>query len=164
MNACAIDDARRLRRTLGACPTGVGIVTAYAPDGRPVGLTVNSFVSLSLEPPLLSWSLSHRSRLMPVFRAAGHFAINLLSDRQEALARRFAAADVPDRFGGVALRPGESPAPLLDGALAHFVCASTDRVEAGDHTMFIGRIESHHRADGAAPLVFHAGDFVRLAA
>jgi flavin reductase (DIM6/NTAB) family NADH-FMN oxidoreductase RutF len=116
-------DTRRLRDTLGAYPTGVTVVTTRGPDGRAVGLTVNSFASLSLEPPLLLWSLANRSPNRRAFRAASHFAINVLAAGQETLARRFANPAVADKFDGVAWQP--SPAhgvPLLDGALAHFVC------------------------------------------
>lgn len=161
------DAARPLRQALGAYPTGVTIVTAHASDGRPVGLTVNSFASLSLEPPLLLWSLANRSPNLRAFRTASHFAINVLARGQAALARRFATPAVVDKFDGVALRdasslPAAPLAPLLAGAVAHFVCASRDALEAGDHTLFIGRIEHHHCQDGE-PLVFHGGAFVGLA-
>lgn len=165
--AAGVDAARPLRRALGACPTGVTIVTARAPDGRAVGLTVNSFASLSLEPPLLLWSLANRSPNLRAFRAASHFTINVLARGQAALAQRFATAAIADKFDGVRLRDTPQPlahlAPLLDGAVAHFVCASRDALEAGDHTLFIGRIEHHHSEDGE-PLVFHGGAFVGLGA
>lgn len=160
------DPARLLRQALGSYPTGVTIVTARAPDGRAVGLTVNSFASLSLEPPLLLWSLANRSPNLRAFRAAAHFAINVLAGGQDALARRFASAAIADKFDGVALCRHPAPvadlAPLIDGAVAHFVCAARDAIEAGDHTLFIGRIAHHHHVD-AEPLVFHGGSFVGLA-
>lgn len=158
----AVNDTRRLRDALGAYPTGVTVVTTRGPDGRAVGLTVNSFASLSLDPPLLLWSLANRSPNRRAFRAASHFAINVLAAGQEALARGFANPAVVDKFDGVAWQP--SPAhgvPLLDGALAHFVCECRDAIEAGDHTLFIGRVEQHTR-DGGEPLVFHAGRFAAL--
>ena len=158
---------RQLRFTLGAYPTGVTIVTAHALDGRPVGLTVNSFASLSLEPPLLLWSLATRSPNLRAFRTASHFAINVLACGQAELARRFATPTVADKFAGVALQqtaqPGAGLAPLIDGTVAHFVCASRDAIDAGDHTLFIGRIEPHHLQPAGAPLVFHGGNFVGLA-
>jgi flavin reductase (DIM6/NTAB) family NADH-FMN oxidoreductase RutF len=158
----AVDAARPLRQALGAYPTGVTIVTARAPDGRPVGLTVNSFASLSLDPPLLLWSLANRSPNLRAFRTASHFAINVLAGGQAALARRFASPAVADKFEGVRLLETPHPAPLIEGAAARFVCASRDALEAGDHTLFIGRIEHHHCED-LAPLVFHGGAFVGLA-
>jgi flavin reductase (DIM6/NTAB) family NADH-FMN oxidoreductase RutF len=157
-----VDAARPLRQALGSYPTGVTIVTARAPDGRPVGLTVNSFASLSLDPPLLLWSLANRSPNLRAFRTASHFAINVLASEQASLARRFASPAVADKFEGVRLLDSTHPAPLLEGTAAHFVCASRDALEAGDHTLFIGRIE-HHHCDGRAPLVFHGGAFVGLA-
>jgi flavin reductase (DIM6/NTAB) family NADH-FMN oxidoreductase RutF len=159
--------ARPLREALGACPTGVTIVTARAADGRPVGLTVNSFASLSLEPPLLLWSLANRSPNLRAFRTASHFAINVLAHDQAEVARRFATPTVIDKFDGIELRRQPQPwtdiAPLLDGTVAHFVCASRDAIETGDHTLFIGRIEHHCREEGD-PLVFHGGRFGSVAA
>lgn len=163
--AAPVDAGRLLRQALGAYPTGVTIVSARAPDGRAVGLTVNSFASLSLDPPLLLWSLANRSPNLRAFRSASHFAINVLARDQAALAKRFASAAVLDKFDGVRLR--ESPltmthlAPLIEGAVAHFVCASRDALEAGDHTLFIGRIE-HHHCEQREPLVFHGGEFAGL--
>lgn len=162
----AIEPARPLREALGAYPTGVTIVTARAADGRPVGLTVNSFASLSLDPPLLLWSLANRSPNLRAFRTASHFAINVLADHQAEVARRFATPSIADKFDGIALRQQLQPwadlAPLIEGTVAHFVCASRDAIETGDHTLFIGRIEHHWREDGD-PLVFHGGRFGSLA-
>lgn len=161
-----IEIARPLREALGTYPTGVTVVTARAPDGRPVGLTVNSFASLSLDPPLLLWSLANRSPNLRAFRTASHFAINVLADHQAELAKRFATPTVANKFDGIALRhelqPGADLAPLLDGTVAHFVCASRDAIETGDHTLFIGRIEHHWQGEGD-PLVFHGGRFGSLA-
>ncbi|WIT11637.1 flavin reductase family protein [Paucibacter sediminis] len=161
-----IDDAaRQLRRTLGCYPTGVTVVTTRAPDGRPVGLTVNSFASLSLEPPLLLWSLANRSPNLRAFRSASHFAINVLAHGQHELAMRFANPALPDKFEGVALheeaKEAAALAPLIRGSLAWFVCAGRDAIETGDHTLFIGRIVQHAAQQGT-PLVFHAGAFARL--
>ncbi|HUG24204.1 flavin reductase family protein [Piscinibacter sp.] len=155
-------DTRRLRDALGAYPTGVTVVTTRGPDGRAVGLTVNSFASLSLEPPLLLWSLANRSPNRRAFRCASHFAINVLAADQEALARSFANPAVADKFDGVAWQPSHAHGvPLLAGALAHFVCECRDAIEAGDHTLLIGRVEQHVRVAGE-PLVFHAGRFAAL--
>ncbi|HSW08514.1 flavin reductase family protein [Aquabacterium sp.] len=155
-------DTRRLRDALGAYPTGVTIVTTRGPDGRAVGLTVNSFASLSLAPALLLWSLANRSPNRRAFRAASHFAINVLAAGQEALARRFANPALADKFDGVAWQPAPAlEVPLLAGTLAHFVCECRDAIEAGDHTLFIGRVEQHMHVDGE-PLVFHAGHFAAL--
>ena len=162
----AEDEQRQLRRALGCYPTGVTIVTTRAADGRAVGLTVNSFASLSLAPPLLLWSLANRSPNLRAFRSASHFAINVLARGQDALARRFADPRIADKFDGVALAEDSCDGhavPLIAGAVAGFVCASRDAIEAGDHTLFIGRVERHWAQDGE-PLLFHAGAFARVAA
>lgn len=161
--------ARRLRQALGSYPTGVTVVTTRAPDGRAVGLTVNSFASLSLEPPLLLWSLSNRSPSLRAFRSASHFAINVLAHGQQALAQRFANPRVVDKFEGLRLLRPAAPhgagqdAPVLADGAAWFVCACRDAIETGDHTLFIGRVEAYDSAAPQAPLVFHAGAFTALA-
>ena len=161
----AAQQARLLRTALGCYPTGVTIVTTRSPDGRMVGLTVNSFASLSLDPPLLLWSLSNKSPNLRAFRAASGFAVNVLAVDQQALAARFATAHIVDKFDGVAVRPNNEPQhenmPLIAGAAAHFVCASRDAIETGDHTLFIGRVSWFHGST-QAPLVYHAGGFAKL--
>lgn len=151
-------DARALRHALGHYPTGVTIITTRSADGRPVGLTCNSFASLSLEPPLLLWSLARRSPNLGVFRTAPVFAINVLAADQADLARRFANSALPDKFDGVRLREPWQGVPLIDGALAWFGCSTRDAIDAGDHTLFIGHVETHavHEAEA---LVFHRGAF-----
>jgi flavin reductase (DIM6/NTAB) family NADH-FMN oxidoreductase RutF len=150
--------APAFRAALGMFATGVTVVTARAPDGAPVGLTVNSFNSVSMEPPLVLWSLSARSASMPVFRGGTHYAVNVLSADQQALALRFAAVMV-DRWHGVAWAPGVTGAPLIDGALAQFECVTQSAHDEGDHTIFVGQVvHCSHRA-GAAPLLFHGGRF-----
>ena len=150
--------ALAFRAALGMFATGVTVVTARAPDGSPVGLTVNSFNSVSMEPPLVLWSLSARSASMPVFRGASHYAVNVLSAEQQDLALRFAAVMV-DRWHGVAWAPGVTGAPLIEGALAHFECVNKSAYDEGDHTIFVGQVaHCGHRPD-AAPLLFHGGRF-----
>ncbi len=154
----AADDARALRRALGHYPTGVTVVTARAADGRAVGLTVNSFASLSLDPPLVLWSLANRSPSLAVFRDGARFAINVLAAGQAELARRFANPALPDKFDGVGLRAPWHGVPLLAGTIAWFGCSTLDAIAGGDHTLFIGRVETHATSDGE-PLVFHRGAF-----
>jgi len=149
-----IDD---LRVALGQFATGVAIVTTRAPDGRSVGLTINSFASVSLEPPLVLWSLSTRSSSLAAFSVARSVAIHVLSADQEALARRFAAPAV-DRFAGVHRGIGTGGAPLLEGVVARFICSPYAQHEAGDHVVFILRVDRWERAGGRA-LAFHAGRF-----
>lgn len=104
-------EPKALRNLFGSYPTGVAIVTTRTPDGRAVGLTINSFATLSLAPPLVLWSLVDRSPNLDAFRACSHFAINILANGHEALAKRFASAAVPDKFDGVALQETPEACP-----------------------------------------------------
>jgi flavin reductase (DIM6/NTAB) family NADH-FMN oxidoreductase RutF len=146
------------RAALAMFATGVTIVTARSARGAPVGLTANSFNSVSIEPPLILWSLSRQAGSMPAFARGSHYAINILAADQRDLAERFASKDV-DRFDGVAFRPGTSGAPLLDGAAAVFECFNRSRYQEGDHVIFVGEVESCARRDGAHPLIFHGGRY-----
>jgi flavin reductase (DIM6/NTAB) family NADH-FMN oxidoreductase RutF len=153
---------KALRQVLGSYPTGVAIVTTRAAGGRPVGLTINSFASLSLEPALVLWSLVDKSPSLAAFRDAPHFAISVLADHQHALAQRFATAAVPDKFDGVALREAPEGLPVIEGALATLVCAVERHTPAGDHLLFVGRVRRIDRRAGE-PLVFHGGRFAAIA-
>jgi flavin reductase (DIM6/NTAB) family NADH-FMN oxidoreductase RutF len=152
-------EARHLRDCLGHFATGVTIVTACAPDGTLAGLTVNSFNSLSLDPPLVLWSLSLRSTSLSTFEAASHFAVSVLSSGQLDLARRFARAQA-NRFAGLTVRTGLGGAPLIDGAVAWFECECRSHQRAGDHVLFIGQVRRCARDAGGQPLVFHKGHFL----
>ena len=148
----------RFRAALGRFATGVTIVTTRAADGAPVGLTVSSFNSVSLEPPLVLWSQDLRSRALPVFERASHYAIHVLSAEQQALAERFASRDV-DRWAGVDWQPGLGGVPLLPGVAAVFECRSRSRYPEGDHVIWVGEVlRCAH--DAAAPvLLYHGGRF-----
>ena len=146
------------RAALAMFATGVTIVTARNAGGAPVGLTANSFNSVSIDPPLILWSLSRQAGSMPAFERGSHYAINILAADQHDLAVRFASKDV-DRFEGVAFRPGASGAPLLDGAAAVFECFNRSRYEEGDHVIFVGEVERCTHRAGAAPLLFHGGRY-----
>jgi len=150
-----------LRAALGQFATGVAIVTTRGVDGRSVGLTINSFSSVSLEPPLVLWSLSRRSSSLGDFAAARAVAIHVLSAGQETLARRFATPGA-DRFAGLARRIGPNGVPLLEDGVARFICTPCDQHDAGDHVIFIARVDHYERA-GGAPLVFHAARFCGVA-
>ena len=151
-------DARAFRRALGNFATGVTVVTAADHDGRKVGVTANSFNSVSLDPPLVAWSLSQRSLSLRAFRRGSHYAINVLGADQRALAERFAAKDV-DRWTGVAFSEGAGGAPLLDGAVAVFECFNRSQYEEGDHVIFVGEVERCQHRSGASPLLYHGGQF-----
>nr|WP_295524052.1 flavin reductase family protein [uncultured Pseudacidovorax sp.] len=154
---------RLLRTVLGCYPTGVAIVATRSADGRPVGLTINSFASLSLEPPLVLWSLVNRSPSLQAFRDCTHFTISVLGCSQEALARHFANPAVPDKFDGIAVMEAPEGVPAIAGAAATLVCASDHHRETGDHHLLVGRVLRVARSE-TAPLVFHGGRFTGLAA
>jgi flavin reductase (DIM6/NTAB) family NADH-FMN oxidoreductase RutF len=150
--------AAEFRSSLSMFATGVTIVTARHADGRLVGLTANSFNSVSLSPPLVLWSLAKSASSMHAFSAGSHYAINILASDQKGLAERFASRSA-DRWADVAWREGMAGAPVLDGAAAVFECFNRSRYEEGDHVIFVGEVEHClHRAD-ASPLLFHGGRF-----
>ena len=138
--------------------TGVTIVTARTAEGELVGLTANSFNSVSLTPPLVLWSLSRNAGSMAAFSNGRHYAINVLAADQQALALRFASRGT-DRWADVAFTEGVSGAPLLAGAAATFECFNRSQYTEGDHVIFVGEVERcAHRAD-ASPLLYHGGKF-----
>ena len=146
------------RAALGTFATGVTIVTARGADGTPVGLTANSFNSVSLAPPLVLWSLARSAGSMPHFERGSHYAINILGADQHALAARF-ASKAADRFDGVTFRDGVGGAPILDGSAAVFECFNRSRYEEGDHVIFVGEVERCQWREGAQPLIFHGGRY-----
>jgi flavin reductase (DIM6/NTAB) family NADH-FMN oxidoreductase RutF len=146
------------RASLAMFATGVTIVTARTADGELVGLTANSFNSVSLAPPLVLWSLAQAAGSMPALSTGSHYAINILAADQKELAERFAAKR-EGRWTGVAWTEGVSGSPLLTGAAATFECFNRSRYEEGDHVIFVGEVERCAHRAGAAPLLFHGGRF-----
>jgi flavin reductase (DIM6/NTAB) family NADH-FMN oxidoreductase RutF len=153
-------DARHLRSALGRFTTGVTIVTCVDDVGTRVGLTANSFNSLSLEPPLVLWSLRRESPSADAFSAARRFAINVLAESQLALSRHFASRKV-DRFDQGDWSAGEHGSPVLAGAVAVFECETLSTQEAGDHLLFIGRVLGCNSI-AVQPLLFQAGHYRAL--
>ncbi len=151
------------RQLLGCFPTGVAVITTQGPDGRPVGLTCNSFSSVSLEPPLVLFSLRKASSMLGTFTDASGFAINILSQRQDALSGRFASSKIVDKFEGVGWRTGELGMPLLDDCLATFECSAYACHEAGDHYVFIGEVKHMGAGTADQALVFYKGAYMQLA-
>lgn len=150
-------DVASFRNALGRFATGVTIVTTLDPTGRPVGLTANSFNSVSLDPPLVLWSLARRSLNLRIFLDAGHFAVNVLAADQRRLSDRF-ARPADDRFAGVDWEAGTAGVPVLAGATASFECATDSLVDGGDHVIFLGRVARCRHAD-KEPLIYHAGRY-----
>ena len=148
---------RQLRDALAQFATGVTIVCARGGSDRYVGFTANSFSSVSLDPPLILWTISHRSTSLAAFEAAACYAVNVLSAEQADLARRFSRPHA-DRFASVPYRLGWSDAPLIDGCVAWFECRHHARHRAGDHLVFIGEVVTVERAPGRG-LVFQHGRF-----
>lgn len=146
------------RQALGTFATGVTIVTARAADGTLVGLTANSFNSVSLAPPLVLWSLSRSAASMAALSTGSHYAINILAADQKHLAERFAKKDI-DRFADVRFVEGTGGAPLIEGAAASFECFNRSRYDEGDHVIFVGEVERCSHRAGASPLLFHGGRF-----
>jgi flavin reductase (DIM6/NTAB) family NADH-FMN oxidoreductase RutF len=138
--------------------TGVTIVTARTFEGTFVGLTANSFNSVSLTPPLVLWSLARSAGSMAAFSTGSHYAINILSADQQDLAKQFAMRD-NDRFAGLQFEQGAGGAPLIAGAAATFECFNRSRYEEGDHVIFVGEVERCMHRAGASPLLFHGGKF-----
>jgi flavin reductase (DIM6/NTAB) family NADH-FMN oxidoreductase RutF len=150
-------DRRDFRRALGQFATGVTVVTTRCSDSRRIGVTVNSFSSVSLDPPLILWSLARQSASLADFMKATHFAVNVLESRQHHLSRQF-STPVPDKFSGVDCAEGPSGVPLLCGTIAHFVCRNVRQYDGGDHVIFLGEVESYRYGEGE-PLVFHSGNY-----
>lgn len=155
-------DTRALRNALGRFATGIAIVTAIDPDGHPIGLTVNSFSAVSLNPALVLWCLDNGSNNLEAFRKASHHAINILAVDQKDLSNRFATWPT-DRFAGLPWQAGSGGAPVFPGCCATFEVANESQLPGGDHTIFVGRVERFNEAADLAPLLFHAGQYRTLA-
>ncbi|MDQ0474341.1 flavin reductase [Labrys wisconsinensis] len=149
-------DGRMFRRCLGQYGTGIAIITTAVEDRR-AAVTVNSFASVSLEPPLVLWSIAHASRSHSLFRTSGRFAVNILSSRQMEVSRHF-SSKVEDKFADAAWSSGPFGSPLIAGCLAHFECETHAQVEGGDHTILIGLVKRARRFDGE-PLLFSQGHY-----
>src|ERR1700746_996542 len=152
-------DPRDFRNALGTYATGVTIITATGADGKPYGLTCNSFASVSLNPPLVLWSLVLYSSSLSIFQNASHFAINVLGVTQQALANKFAKSS-DDKFAGVDWTSGLGGAPLLAESVANFQCRSVNRYYGGDHVIFLGAVEAYCY-NGKEPLLFARGRYRR---
>jgi flavin reductase (DIM6/NTAB) family NADH-FMN oxidoreductase RutF len=148
-----------LRQCLGKFATGVTVATCQGSAG-PCGITANSFSSVSLEPPLLLWNIAKVSNSLRQFLDASHFAINILSARQQALSSHFAQSD-HTRFDGVDYETNSNDVPLLRGAIACFECRTHQIHDCGDHYIVVGEIESC-RSNGADPLLFYGGQYLTV--
>ena len=152
-------ETRDLRNALGCFATGVTIITARSRQGEFVGLTANSFTSISLDPPLVLWSASLYAQSLPAFQEASHFVVNVLAFEQKELSKRFARQN-ENKFANVEHVISECGAPVLVGSAAHFECRNEYRHYGGDHIIFIGRVERYAYTD-APTLLFCHGKYMR---
>ena len=150
-------DTKSYRQTLGCFPTGVTIITTRKPGGECVGLTVNSFNSVSLDPPLVLWSLSLYSQSLPAFQEASYFSVNILASDQSHLSNRFASQQ-PNRFDSVNTTFGAVGAPLIEGCAAYLECQQQYRHYGGDHIIFIGRVVNYVATE-REPLIICKGSY-----
>ncbi|MFJ4828939.1 flavin reductase family protein [Streptomyces sp. NPDC088747] len=147
-----------MRRVLGQFGTGIVIVTATT-DGGPVGMTCQSFASLSLDPPLISLSPGRSSTTWPRIRESGHFCINVLAHDQQELSNAFARSG-GDKFAGVSWQAGQHGAPALDGALAWIHCRLWREYDGGDHTIVVGEVLELADGSSKPPLLYHGGRYL----
>jgi flavin reductase (DIM6/NTAB) family NADH-FMN oxidoreductase RutF/DNA-binding IclR family transcriptional regulator len=156
-----VRDSAEFRRVLGHVPTGVVVVTSTGPDGEPVGMSVGSFTSVSLDPPLVGFLPARTSSTFPKIQQAGHFCVNVLSADQEDVCRSFARPG--DKFGGIDWTADNNQAPHLDGAVAWIDCSVESVSDAGDHYVVLGRVHDLQLANDLLPLVFFQGGYGRFA-
>ncbi|MEO1017973.1 MAG: flavin reductase family protein [Pseudomonadota bacterium] len=159
-NAMPAFDQRLLRNALGRFATGITVITTRTLDGRLEGLTANSFASVSLEPPLVLWSLDRATSSLPDFQTSGFFAVSVLGQHQRAVAHNFAESTA-DKFATIAWSAGHGGCPLLDDRLASFECSTERQIEAGDHIIFLGRVLNFDERVGE-PLVFSGGHYTAI--
>jgi flavin reductase (DIM6/NTAB) family NADH-FMN oxidoreductase RutF len=149
---------QEFRRALGTFATGLAIITTTDSQGKPVGLTANSFNSVSLSPPLVLWSLAKTASSMKAFMQSTHYAIHILTSEQKHLAERFASKEL-DRFEQTLVAQNAHGIPILTDALAVFECINRSQHEEGDHVIFVGEVKNCQYNEGRQPLVYHGGRY-----
>ncbi|HIF88741.1 MAG TPA: flavin reductase [Candidatus Thioglobus sp.] len=154
------EETRKFRHALGAFPTGVTIVTTIDANGEPIGFTANSFSSVSLDPKLILICIDKASINLTTFTESGHFAVSILSEKQQQISTTF-ASPVEDRFSNVNWQTKTTGSPIISGAVAWFDCAKDKCVDAGDHYILLGRVLEFN-SNIATPLVFLRGNYVNL--
>lgn len=161
MSSSSVDSDRALRTALGRFTTGVTVVTALDQDGHPIGLTVNSFAAVSLQPPMVLWSLHNDSHNFAAFDQCSHYCVNVLASEQQDISTRFATWPV-DRFAHLDWQPGWNGVPVIAGCCAWFEVRNQSRVAAGDHHTFFGQIERFRADTTRAPLVYFGGQYQQI--
>ena len=155
-------DQSGFRRALGSFPTGVAIITTRDGEGEPAGLTCNSFSSVSLDPPLVLWSMRKASKSIDIFRSAKTFAINVLAEDQDHLSQRFATSSIDRKFENIAWSSGYAELPLIEDCVARFHCRTHAQHDAGDHIIFIGQVAKYEVVREDDSLVFYKGAYMML--
>jgi flavin reductase (DIM6/NTAB) family NADH-FMN oxidoreductase RutF len=153
-------DKRQFRNLLGQFATGVAVITGSMPEGRRIGVTVNSFSSVSLDPPLVLWSIATESPNLAAFGPDAVFAVNILASDQEEVARQFARSG-EDKFQGLGVRHGLEGVSLLEGCVAYLECRVQAHYDGGDHVIILGAVHRYINLE-RDPLLFHRGSFHRL--
>ncbi len=151
-------DTRALRNILGCFATGVAIITTRAADGAHLGVTVNSFSSVSLDPPLILFSLARMAKILTAFQETENFAVNILGHGQEALSNMFARPSTV-LWEGMNLTVAENGCALLSGSLAHLECKKAAELDGGDHVILLGDVLRFHLKEAADPLLFYRGRY-----
>ncbi|KAA0682310.1 flavin reductase family protein [Roseomonas genomospecies 6] len=155
-------DSRAFRNALGCFATGITVVTTVAPDGEPIGVTVNSFSSVSLDPPLVQFCLGRAAMSIDAFTAAPSFAVNILAEGQTDLSTRFSRRDLQERWDGVGVERWDSGVPILTGCLANLECDREHVYEGGDHVIIVGRVRRLAGSEDGKPLLYFRGAYATL--
>jgi flavin reductase (DIM6/NTAB) family NADH-FMN oxidoreductase RutF len=159
--AATVIEPDLFRKCCGRFATGIAVATVTGADGKPYGLTVNSFTSVSCCPPLVLICVDYRCNALPHFRSSSYYAVNVLAEDQRNVSVRFSRREI-DRFDGIDWRLGHLPVPVLGGCLAVMECSVSQVVEAGDHAIFIGEVEHTEFSEGK-PLLYYASSYRHVA-
>lgn len=155
-------NVEKYRSALGGFATGVTVVTTADNDGTPFGVTASSFNSVSLDPPLVLWSLAKTAQSIEAFYGSGHFAVHVLKADQASLSNHFAKSG-GDKFSSLRWKKGELGTPVFDEYASRFECRTVHKYEGGDHIIFVGQVVQFDQQTGS-PLLFHQGNYAALAA
>jgi flavin reductase (DIM6/NTAB) family NADH-FMN oxidoreductase RutF len=155
-------DVQAYRQVMGSFPTGVSIITTRDGAGEPVGITCNSFSSVSLDPPLVLWCMRKASKSIDIFKATKSFAISVLAQDQDHLSQRFATSSIEKKFESIGWMSGYSDLPLIDDCVARFQCSVYQTHDAGDHIIFVGKVEQFEMVSEEDSLVYYKGAYMSL--
>lgn len=154
-------DQKEFRNACGAFATGITVVTTMGPDGEPVGMTANSFSSVSLDPPLVLWSVGNHAGSFDIFSKAEHYAVHILHKDQEELSNLFASRG-EDKFGNIDWSKGELGSPLLPDYAVRFQCKMEHVYPGGDHNILVGRVVAYDDRGAEEPILFYKGRYAKI--